>query len=71
VTATQHPSVRVRRQTVEGLARKVLVEASATADLLVVGARRRHGQFGLQLGRVAHAALHHSACPVAVVPQRA
>ena len=41
------------------------------ADLLVVGARRRHGHFGLQLGRVAHAVLHHSACPVAVVPQRA
>lgn len=69
--AAEHPSVRVRRQTVEGPARKVLVEASATADLLVVGARRRHGHHGLQLGRVAHAALHHSACPVAVVPQRA
>lgn len=69
--AVEHPSVRVRRQTVEGPARKVLVEASATADLLVVGARRRHGHHGLQLGRVAHAALHHSACPVAVVPQRA
>ncbi|MFD5813843.1 hypothetical protein [Streptomyces sp. NPDC127038] len=25
---------------------------------------------GMQLGRVAHAALHHAACPVAVVPQR-
>lgn len=69
--ATRHPSVRVRRQTVEGPARKVLVEASRDADLLVVGARRREGHFGLQLGRVAHAALHHSACPVAVVPQRA
>ncbi|MGW3645199.1 universal stress protein [Streptomyces sp. NPDC000878] len=66
-----HPSVQVRRQTAEGPARKVLVDASATADLLVVGARRRKGHFGLQLGRVAHAVLHHSACPVAVVPQRA
>lgn len=68
--ARDHPSVQVRRRTVEGPARKVLLEASATADLLVVGARR-HGHFGLQLGRVAHAVLHHSACPVAVVPQRA
>jgi nucleotide-binding universal stress UspA family protein len=62
--------VDVRRRTVEGHARRVLVDASHTADLLVVGARRREGHFGLQLGRVAHAALHHSACPVAVVPHR-
>ncbi|WP_151478310.1 universal stress protein [Streptomyces albicerus] len=68
--ARNHPSVQVRRRTVEGPAGRVLVDASATADLLVVGAQRRHGHFGLQLGRVAHAVLHHSACPVAVVPQR-
>jgi nucleotide-binding universal stress UspA family protein len=60
--------VSVRRRTVEGHARRVLVDASHEADLLVVGAKRREGRFGLQLGRVAHAALHHSACPVAVVP---
>lgn len=62
---------RVRRQITEGPARKILLEASAEADLLVVGAPRRHGSFGLQLGRVAHTLLHHSDCPVAVVPQRA
>jgi len=63
--------VELRARTVEGPAREVLLDASADADLLIVGARRRHGRFGLQLGRVAHAVLHHSACPVAVVPQRA
>ncbi|MEU6255802.1 universal stress protein [Streptomyces sp. NPDC047043] len=63
--------VEVHRSTVEGHARRVLVDASHRADLLVVGAKRRDGHFGLQLGRVAHAVLHHSACPVAVVPQRA
>ncbi|MCX5053010.1 MULTISPECIES: universal stress protein [unclassified Streptomyces] len=62
--------VEVHRRTVEGHARRVLVDASSQADLLVVGAKRRGGHFGLQLGRVAHAVLHHSACPVAVVPQR-
>ncbi|MFF7645851.1 universal stress protein [Streptomyces canus] len=62
--------VDVRRRTVEGHARRVLVDASYEADLLVVGARRREGHIGLQLGRVAHAALHHSACPVAVVPHQ-
>ncbi|MFF4255148.1 universal stress protein [Streptomyces sp. NPDC001663] len=64
-----HPGVRVRRGTVEGPARKVLVARSAAADLLIVGARRRTGHHGLQLGRVAHTLLHHSDCPVAVVPQ--
>ncbi|OLZ65291.1 universal stress protein, partial [Streptomyces sp. IMTB 2501] len=52
-----------------GRARDVLIAASYEADLLVVGARRRHGHFGLQLGRVAHGVLHHAACPVAVVPE--
>jgi nucleotide-binding universal stress UspA family protein len=66
-----HPNVDAHRQAVEGPAHKVLVEASADADLIVVGAVRRHGHFGLQLGRVAHALLHHSECPVAVIPQRA
>jgi nucleotide-binding universal stress UspA family protein len=47
-----------------------LPDASAGADLLVVGARRREGHIGRRLGRVAHAVLHHSACPVAVVPQQ-
>lgn len=65
-----HPSVRVRRATVEGPARTVLLKRSAAADLIVIGTRRRHGHFGLQLGRVAHTLLHHADCPVAVVPQR-
>ncbi|MEV7281625.1 universal stress protein [Streptomyces sp. NPDC093111] len=66
----EHPGVRVLRSTVEGPAHRALVERSAAADLLVVGARRRDGLLGLELGRVAHRALHHASCPVAVVPQR-
>ncbi|KQX46361.1 MULTISPECIES: universal stress protein [unclassified Streptomyces] len=68
--ATEHPRVRLRRATIEGPAHRVLTERSAAADLLVVGARRRDGLVGLELGRVAHRALHHARCPVAVVPQR-
>ncbi|MDX2296444.1 MULTISPECIES: universal stress protein [Streptomyces] len=67
---TEHPRVRLRRATLEGPAHKVLTERSAAADLLVVGARRRDRLVGLELGRVAHRALHHATCPVAVVPQR-
>ncbi|WP_367325314.1 universal stress protein [Streptomyces sp. HUAS ZL42] len=59
--------VELRSRTAEGHARKVLADASHHADLLVVGNRGRDGH----LGRVAHAVLHHSACPVAVVPQQA
>ncbi|MEU6977225.1 MULTISPECIES: universal stress protein [unclassified Streptomyces] len=65
-----HPGVRLLRSTVEGPAHRALTERSAAADLLVIGARRRDGLVGLELGRVAHRALHHASCPVAVVPQR-
>ncbi|WP_225094557.1 universal stress protein [Streptomyces sp. CoH27] len=61
--------LEVHRRTVEGHARDALLAASHEADLLVVGSRRRHGHYGLQLGRVAHGVLHHAACPVAVVPE--
>ncbi|MDH6522184.1 universal stress protein [Streptomyces sp. SAI-090] len=64
------PDADVHRRTVEGHARRVLADASHSADLLVVGANRRDGHVGLQLGRVSHAVLHHSACPVAIVPHR-
>ncbi|MER6185906.1 universal stress protein [Streptomyces sp. NPDC001652] len=67
--AAEHPAVRVRRITVEGAAHKALLTRSGAADLVIVGARRRDGQHGLQLGRVAHTLLHHADCPVAVVPE--
>jgi nucleotide-binding universal stress UspA family protein len=41
------------------------------ADLLVVGSSERRRVAGLQPGSVAEAVLHHSPCPVAVVPERA
>ena len=65
----EHPGVRVRRATAEGSARTILVNRSAAADLVIIGARRRQGHVGLQLGRVSHTLLHHAHCPVAVVPQ--
>ncbi|WP_171166058.1 universal stress protein [Streptomyces sp. I05A-00742] len=64
----EHPHITVHGTTVEGPAHRALVDASADADLLVVGALRRHHGLGLQLGRVSHTALHRAECPVAVVP---
>ncbi|MFE1441107.1 universal stress protein [Streptomyces sp. NPDC058739] len=67
--AARYPDVRVSDEVVEGPARRALLDAASGADLLVVGARRRRGHIGLQLGLVNHAVLHHAPCPVAVVPQ--
>ncbi|WP_405547042.1 universal stress protein [Streptomyces phaeochromogenes] len=68
-SAQQYQDVPVSSQVVEGSARQALLDAASSADLLVVGARRRHGRVGLQLGLVNHAVLHHAPCPIAVVPQ--
>jgi nucleotide-binding universal stress UspA family protein len=61
------PQVDVSQQIPVGSAGAVVVKESATADRLVVGGRpgRRPGLFD---GPVTDTVLHHSACPVAVVP---
>jgi nucleotide-binding universal stress UspA family protein len=60
-------AVRVQRTTAPGTPASVLLEAAQEADLVVVGAHRRPGHLGLQLGPVNHAMLHYAPCPVAVV----
>lgn len=67
--AQQYQDVPASSEVVESSARRALLDAASGADLLVVGARRRHGHVGLQLGLVNHAVLHHAPCPIAVVPQ--
>ncbi|MEU5439908.1 universal stress protein [Streptomyces griseofuscus] len=69
-TSAENPHVRTRPAALEGPAGKILVDRSAAADLVIVGARRRTGHLGFQLGCVSHALLHHAQCPVAVVPGR-
>jgi nucleotide-binding universal stress UspA family protein len=63
----KYPDVAVHRRLVRGRIRASLIEASADAGLVVVGARGLGGFSGLLLGSVSQAVLHHAHCPVAVV----
>ncbi|MFE6039883.1 universal stress protein [Streptomyces sp. NPDC056452] len=63
----RYPDVTVRHEVLSGEAREALIEASRTAQLVVVGARGRGGFAGLLLGSVSQALLHHAHCPVTVV----
>jgi len=65
---TDFPQVDVVPRTVLGSSAQSLVEAVPQAGLLVVGRRSRRLPLGPHLGPVAHAAVHHAMCPVAVVP---
>jgi nucleotide-binding universal stress UspA family protein len=64
----KYPDVIVYRETPRSGPRKALIEASRGAQLIIVGARGYGGFTGLLLGSVSQAILHHSACPVAIVP---
>lgn len=63
----RYPDVTVRPSLVRGRTRPVLIEASGSAQLMVVGARGHGGFAGMLLGSVSQAVLHHARCPVIVV----
>jgi nucleotide-binding universal stress UspA family protein len=63
--------VDVRGEVIEGAAAMRLIERSADADLLVVGARGHGGFLGLLVGSVATQCVNHAHVPVVVVPHRA
>ena len=62
----KYPDVEVTVEVAEGGAAQLLVEASRTAGLLVVGTRGHGGLAGMLLGSVSHAVLRHAYSPVVV-----
>lgn len=64
----KYPDVAAAARVVVGSAGLELVEAARDAALVVVGRRTRHSALGAHIGSVAHAVLHHSPVPVALVP---
>jgi nucleotide-binding universal stress UspA family protein len=62
------PNVQVRTLVENGRPAQQLLHAAQDAGLLVVGRKVRPARLGMHTGPVAHAAMHHVHCPVAIVP---
>ncbi|MFB8248915.1 universal stress protein [Streptomyces sp. NPDC055952] len=63
----KYPDVRVTEESRLGSPAGHLVEAARDASLVVVGRRMRRNPFGVHIGAVTHAVMHHATAPVAVV----
>ncbi|MGW7263278.1 universal stress protein [Streptomyces sp. NPDC054842] len=63
----KYPDVEVTEESRLGSPANHLIEAARDASLVVVGRRVRRSPFGVHIGAVAHAVMHHATTPVAVV----
>ncbi|MEW2614765.1 universal stress protein [Streptomyces sp. NPDC047880] len=63
----KYPDVHVVEESRSGSPSNHVIDASREASLVVVGRRVRRSPFGVHIGPVTHAVLHHAAAPVAVV----
>jgi nucleotide-binding universal stress UspA family protein len=60
--------VELEREVANDSPAQCLVQASETAELVVVGSRGLGGFTGLLLGSVTQQVVHHAKCPVVIVP---
>jgi nucleotide-binding universal stress UspA family protein len=51
-----------------GYPAQALIDASKSADLIVIGSRGTGGFATLRLGSISSQVVHHAACPVVIVP---
>lgn len=65
--AAEHPGLEVDWTLFDGQPAEVLVRASDTADVLIIGSRGRGGFAGLLLGSTSQSVLPYAACPTMVV----
>jgi len=63
----QGEPVKINSRVVEGNAAQALLDASAGAEMLVVGSRGHGGFVEALLGSVGQHCVHHATCPVVVI----
>jgi nucleotide-binding universal stress UspA family protein len=63
-----HPDIECEGAAIEGQPAEVLIQQAADASLLVVGNRGLGGFSSLLLGSVSQQVVHHTPCPVVVIP---
>ncbi len=66
IGAAQPGSVTIKA--FSGFPAQSLIDASRTADLVVIGSRGVGGFEALLMGSISSQVVHHAACPVVVVP---
>lgn len=64
---TAEAPIPVSTLVAEGNPARALLDASASADLLVVGSRGHGGFTGVLVGSISQQCVHHATCPVVVV----
>ncbi|MGA5710426.1 universal stress protein [Streptomyces cellulosae] len=64
----EYPQVEVDSRTVRTGPAHTLLAGTREAGVVVIGRRRSAGRIGPPVGPVAHVLLHHSHCPVVLVP---
>lgn len=62
--------LKTETRVLRGRPGEVLVEQSADADLLVLGAHRRRLPLSGAIGHVLHHTVQHARCPVAIIPEQ-